>query len=239
MEQKLHPNTVEFEVYGPRAIFTDPATKISGEKMSTQIPSHEALRGILRGIYAKPTITWYIDAVRVMNPIRYESEGILLPRFNNDKSDLARFTRLSNVRYQVRAHFEFNMHQTEMAQDRDPVKHLEIAKRMIEKGGRRDVYLGMRDCQAYVVPCVFGEGEGAYDKTGVIPFGLCYYGVTYSDEAYSPETEGYLTRHFYRPVMRDGIVFFPAPKDCDIHEPMMRQKVKVFPNINVRKGEPN
>ncbi len=34
---------------------------------------------------------------------------------------------------------------------------------MIERGGRRDIFLGTRECQGYVEPCVFGEGEGAYD----------------------------------------------------------------------------
>lgn len=29
--------------------------------------------------------------------------------------------------------------------------------------GRRDVFLGTRECQAFVEPCEFGKGDGAYD----------------------------------------------------------------------------
>ena len=34
-----------------------------------------------------------------------------------------------------------------------------IAKRMIEYGGRRDIFLGTRECQAYVVPCVLARSR--------------------------------------------------------------------------------
>jgi CRISPR-associated protein Cas5d len=39
-------NQVEFKVYGKYALFTDPVTKIGGEKYSYQIPTYQALKGI-------------------------------------------------------------------------------------------------------------------------------------------------------------------------------------------------
>ncbi|BCG56845.1 hypothetical protein PUR_02700 [Paenibacillus sp. URB8-2] len=69
-------NQIEFEVYGNYALFTDPLTKIGGEKFSCQVPTHQALKGIVESIYWKPTIIWYIDEVRVMNAIQTESKGI-------------------------------------------------------------------------------------------------------------------------------------------------------------------
>jgi CRISPR-associated protein Cas5d len=233
-----HPNTVEFEVYGKFALFTDPLSAISGEKLSMLIPSHEALRGIMSSVYFKPTITWHIDEVRVMNQIKYEPMSVKTPRFHDTAtSDLYIYSYLRDVRYQVRAHFTFNMHQTEMAGDRNPKKHLEIAKRSIARGGRRDVFLGTRECQAYVRPCVFGEGEGAYDNVPVMPFGMMYYGLTYPDQAYSKETEGMLTSHFYNPVMRNGIIAFPDASECPVHKPIKKMKIEIFPNIKAGKEE--
>lgn len=233
-----HPNTVEFVVYGKFALFTDPLSAISGEKLSTQIPSHEALRGILSAVYFKPTIMWHIDEVRVMNPIRYESMGVKTPRFyDKTTSDIYAYSYLRDVRYQVRAHFTFNMHQTEMEGDRNPRKHLDIANRRIARGGRRDVFLGTRECQAYVEPCVFGEGEGAYDNVPMMPFGLMYYGRTYPDQAYSKETEGMLTSHYYHPIMRNGIIKFPKADECPIHKPIRKMGIKIFPNKKPKGSE--
>lgn len=59
-----YPNIVEFEVYGPYALFSDPLTRVGGEKSSYQVPTYEALKGVLSSVYWKPTITWYIDEVR-------------------------------------------------------------------------------------------------------------------------------------------------------------------------------
>jgi CRISPR-associated protein Cas5d len=67
-------NTVEFEVSGKRALFSDPISRVGGEKTSYYVPTYEALKGILASVYWKPTIIWIIDAVRVMNPIQTASE---------------------------------------------------------------------------------------------------------------------------------------------------------------------
>jgi len=44
-------NRVEFKVSGKYALFTDPLTKIGGEKCSYHIPTYEALKGVLRSVY--------------------------------------------------------------------------------------------------------------------------------------------------------------------------------------------
>ncbi|MFR3808876.1 MAG: type I-E CRISPR-associated protein Cas5/CasD [Lachnospiraceae bacterium] len=43
-------------------------------------------------------------------------------------------------------------------------KHYQIAKRMVEAGGRRDIFLGCRECAGDVEPCAFGSGESYYDS---------------------------------------------------------------------------
>lgn len=222
-----HPNVVEFEVYGDYALFSDPITRVGGEKSSYQVPTYEALKGVLSSIYWKPTLIWYIDKVRVMNPIQTEVKGIRPIKYNGG-NDLAYYTYLKKCRYQVQAHFEWNENRPELIGDRNENKHHEIAKRMIKKGGRRDIFLGTRECQAYVEPCMFGEGEGAYDNICRLDFGLMYHGITYADEAYSEETKGKMTLNFWQPVMKNGVIEFLRPENCPHHKTAHEMKMKAF-----------
>ena len=155
-----HPNIVEFEVYGDYALFSDPLMRLGGEKCSYQIPTYEALKGILSSVYWKPTFIWRILDVRVMNPIQTEVKGIRPIKYSGG-NDLAYYTYLKSCRYQVRACFDWNDNRPELCGDRNENKHHCIARRMIEKGGRRDIILGTRECQGYVEPCEIGSGAGA------------------------------------------------------------------------------
>ena len=222
-----YPNLVEFEVSGDYGLFSDPLTRVGGEKCSYHIPTYEALKGILASVYWKPTIIWHIDAVRVMNRIRTEVKGIRPIKYNGG-NDLSYYTYLRDCRYQVRAHFEWNLNRPELAGDRNENKHHNIARRMIEKGGRRDIFLGTRECQGYVEPCVFGEGAGAYDDLDELGFGLMYHGITYADEAYSADTMGKMTANFWYPVMKNGIITFPKPQNCPLHKTLGDMEMKSF-----------
>lgn len=222
-----HPNIVEFEVYGDYALFSDPLTRVGGEKCTYQVPTYEALKGVLASVYWKPTIVWVIDEVRVMNRIQTEVKSVRPIKYNGG-NDLAYYTYLKDCRYQVRAHFEWNMNRPELAKDRNENKHYLIAQRMIQRGGRRDVFLGTRECQAYVEPCAFGEGLGAYDELERLDFGVMYHGMTYADEAYSPETENRMTVNLWRPVMEKGVIRFLRPEECPLHKPIREMKMKTF-----------
>lgn len=202
-------NSVEFVVYGPYALFTDPLTKLGGEKLSYQIPTYQALKGILESVYWKPTIMFYIDELRVMKAIRMESKGVR-PIDYGGGNTLANYTYLRDVAYQVRGHFEFNLHRPEMAFDRNEHKHHNILKRSLQAGGRRDIFLGTRECQAYVEPCEFGSGEGEYDDYGEIHFGTMIHGINYPDETGRNQLEVRL----WSPVMKNGYIQFARPEDC-------------------------
>lgn len=227
MSKPEHPNIVEFEVSGDYALFSDPIMRVGGEKCSYQIPTYEALKGVLASVYWKPTFIWYIDAVRVMNPIQTITKGIRPIKYHGG-NDLSYYTYLKDCRYRVRAHFEWNDNRPELAGDRNENKHHNIAKRSIIKGGRRDVFLGTRECQAYVEPCVFDEGESAYDHTPELSFGLMYHGITYADEAYSEETQGKMTARFWYPVMKNGVVEFLRPEECPLQKPLRAMEMKPF-----------
>lgn len=224
----IHRNTVEFEVIGDYALFSDPMMRVGGEKVSTPLPSYEALKGILSSVYWKPTFTWIIDAVRIMNPIQTQSKGIRPIKYHKDGNDLSFYAYLTNCRYQVRAHFVWNENRPELAADRNEHKHHHVARRMIDCGGRRDIFLGTRECQGYVSPCLFGDGVGAYDDSPPTSFGLTYHGITYADEAYDTATNGNLTVRFWYPVMDHGIVDFLPPEKCPLTRTLRKMGTKPF-----------
>ena len=222
-----HSNIVEFEVTGDYGLFSDPILRIGGEKCSYQIPTYEALKGILSSVYWKPTFIWRIMDVRIMNPIQTEVKGIRPIKYSGG-NDLAFYTYLKNCRYQVRACFDWNDNRLDLVQDRNENKHHRIAQRMIEKGGRRDIFLGTRECQGYVEPCEFGSGTGAYDSLPELSFGLMYHGITYPDEAYSAETQGQMTARFWKPVMKNGVIRFLQPEECPYQKPLRSMGMKPF-----------
>ena len=206
-------SSIEFKVWGRFALFTDPLTKIGGEKCSYHIPTYEALKGIAKSIYWKPTFIWVIDEVRVMNRIRTQTKGTKPLEFGGGNT-LSIYTFLMDVEYQVRAHFEWNSYRPELVDDRNESKHHLIAKRMLERGGRQDIFLGTRDCQGYVEPCAFGAEPGHYDGAGELGFGLTFHGFDYPDET----GENKLQARFWRPTMVDGVIRFVSPENCDIRK---------------------
>ena len=232
MDKPKHRNIVEFAVTGQYALFSNILTRAGGEKTSYHVPTYEALKGILQSIFWKPTIIWIIDDVRVMNQIRFARKGIRPIKYNSGENDLAYYTYLENVYYQVRAHFEWNLNRPELEHDRNENKYHNIAKRMIERGGRRDIFLGTRECQGYVKSCVFGEGISYYDKFETIPYGLMEHGFTYADEATCEEDKGKLTLRLWQPVMKNGIIHFIRPEECKIKRHIKDMGIKPFGDGN-------
>ena len=205
-------NIISYKVYGRYALFTDPITKLGGEKCSYQIPTYQALRGITESIYWKPTLTWIIDKVRVINRIRTQSRAAKPLDYSKGGHMLSIYTYLYDVEYQVQAHFEWNLTRDDLKSDRNENKHFFAAKRALEKGGRRDIFLGARECQGYVEPCTFGEGAGDYDETGGLSFGMMVHGLDYPSDTGKKE----LSVRLWTPVMKDGVIEFIRPDECSI-----------------------
>lgn len=228
-------NTVSFKVYGRYALFTDPVTKIGGEKFSYHIPTYESIKGALKSIYWKPTIIWYVDRVRVMKPIRTQTKGTK-PLVWGGGNSLSIYTFLHDVEYQVQAHFEWNKARPELSKDRIDGKHYSIANRSIDKGGRQDIFLGVRDCQAYVEPCKFGEGKGIYDDIDELSFGLMFHGFDYPDETGKTDESGNLDdegeyrlhSRFWHATMKNGVLEFPQPEHCKIRRFVRNMQPKEF-----------
>jgi CRISPR-associated protein Cas5d len=208
-----------FRIEGYRALFSDPVTRVGGEKHSYHVPTYESVRGMCSSIYWKPTIEWEPESVRVMKRISTWEMGVKPLNINRGGHSLSIYTYLSDVEYQVRARLRWNMQRPGLEKDRDMRKHSAIARRSIDKGGRCDVFLGARDCQGYVYPCEFGSGTGAYDDLAELSFGVMFHSFRW------PDTHGgdRLVSCFWRPVMRRGVINFPRPGDPSLFARDVRQ----------------
>jgi CRISPR-associated protein Cas5d len=62
---------VRLRVWGDFACFTRPEMKV--ERYSYDVMTPSAARGILEAIHWKPAISWIIDEIHVLKPIRFNS----------------------------------------------------------------------------------------------------------------------------------------------------------------------
>lgn len=134
---------------GPRACFTRPEMK--AERVSYDVITPSAARGLIEAVYWKPAIRWHIDRIEVLNEIRFDTfrrnelGGKLSYRnakaamergeevwtaANDDRQQRATMY-LKDVAYLIDAHFTL----TEQAGEDDTVeKHYNIALRRLRKG---------------------------------------------------------------------------------------------------------
>lgn len=231
-------NKIVFKVTGKYALFSDPITRVGGEKMSYSVPTYEALRGICESIYWKPTFVWEPMRVKIVNEIMTESKNTLVPKIKwtinekdgkgrkekkEEKNDLFIYTYLRNVEYIVEARFVWNENRPDLECDRNENKHYFIAKRMLERGGRRDIYLGTRESQGYVMPCGFDDVKSYYEGTD-LNFGIMVHGITYPEK----EDEKNMEVRLWNVHMKDGVINFIRPDECTITMPSTKYSVKHF-----------
>lgn len=208
-----------YKVYGDYALFTDPITKGGGEKFTYSVPTYAALVGITEAIYWKPTIKIIIDEVKIMRPIRTQTNGIrtLVGRGDENTNDRSYYTYLVNVAYLVKFHFEWNKDREDLAADRNPVKHQEIILRTLDKGGRHDIFLGARECVGYVERLskdIYENAQGYYAHESMT-FGIMFHSFNYPQKT---ETATYkkLESNFAQIVMKNGTIHFPRAEECVI-----------------------
>lgn len=200
------------KVYGDRALWTTPESKSGGEKLTYQIPTREALRGIIDANYFKPTIRNEIDEVRIMNKIETYSVGTRL-LLNNYKSDLSAYTYLTDICYYVKFHFEWNENRPDLKNDRNMRKHEEITKRSLKRGGRRPIFLGVSECMGYIEMLNKNQYEndiGYYDNKS-LSFGIMFNGFIYTNKSGDK-----LKSSFTNIDMINGRIKFIRPEECKI-----------------------
>lgn len=62
---------IRLHVWGQHALFTRPELKV--ERVSYDVMTPSAARGVLEAIHWKPAIRWVIDRIHVLEPIRFQS----------------------------------------------------------------------------------------------------------------------------------------------------------------------
>ena len=200
------------KVYGDYALFSSPSSKSSGDKASYQVPTKEALRGIVDQIYFKPTFKNIIEEVKVLNEIKTEAMGARTLMMNGS-NDLNSYTMIKSPEYLVKFHFEWNLDREDLAHDRNIKKHEAIMERSLKKGGRRDIFLGTRECYGFVEKIDKEEYENAksfYDGQSLS------FGIMFSEFIYPNEPGGEMVSCFTETSLVDGKITFKDSKDCEI-----------------------
>lgn len=235
MEENFKSNPFYYRLYGEYALFTDPVTKGGGEKYTYQVPTYQALKGITEQLYWKPTIIIFIDAVKVIRKIQTETKGIRTP-LKNGSNDLNYYTYLRDVEYLVQFHFEWNKNRPELSEDWNEKKHEQIILRSIAKGGRRDIFLGTRECAGSVERIreeQFHMAKSYYNESK-ISFGIMFHSFLYPDEKVDSTNESVLISSFTDVLMSQGVIQFIRPEECQIHHSLRSYSFKPFSRENMK-----
>lgn len=157
---------VRFLAYGPLACFSRPEFKI--ERVTYEVPTPNAIRGLIESIYWHPGITWHVDRIHVLNPIS------LCTEMHNELDNQQRNTTfLQDVRYVVEAHFD--------SETEPPGKVLEIFNSRLRRGRHyRQPCFGLRECEAFVELIEGDIPKSVYDGSGEVDLGWVVYEIDYA-----------------------------------------------------------
>lgn len=200
-------------ISGDRACFTRP--EIKTERVSYDVITPSAARGILEAVYWKPAIAWKIDSIQVVNEIRFDTfrrnELASKLSYQNAKAAYSKNVPvyvdvmadrqqratmyLKDVAYIVTAHFEM----TARAGESDtPEKHYNIALRRLRKGQCfNQPYLGCREFPATVSLVEDGSVESYYQDIDRFDLGFMLYDIDFKNS---------MEPMFYRAVMKNGVI---------------------------------
>ncbi|MGV2876054.1 type I-C CRISPR-associated protein Cas5c [Macrococcus capreoli] len=200
------------KISGDYALWTSVFSKGGGERISYSVPTRQGIHGILDALYFKPTFLNVVERVKVISPINTETKGIRATVGKN-KLDLNYVTYLVDPIYLVKFHFVWNDIREDLSHDRDYKKHEAIMERSLKKGGRRDIFMGTRECVAYAE--IITESDYLNTKTAyedqTLSFGLMFNSFTYPKMSGQP-----LISNFANITMKNGEIIYPSDNDCDI-----------------------
>jgi CRISPR-associated protein Cas5d len=216
---------IKLRIWGDYACFSRPEMKV--ERVSYDVITPSAARGILEAIHWKPAIRWVVDKIHVLRPIKFDNVRrnevkSKIPKPNpatvmrekkplsflvddGDNRQQRATTLLRDVEYIIEAHFDL----TDKAgpEDNDG-KHLDIFNRRAKNGQFfHQPCLGCRE-----FPAFFEVVEGE-------PSISCYLGQTKElgymllDIDFSND----MTPLFFKAIMQDGIITPPAPSSLEVH----------------------
>lgn len=211
---------VKLKIWGDRACFTRPEMKV--ERVSYDVITPSAARGIFDAIHWKPAIRWSVHRIHVLNPVRFESirrnevgskispgsvakamkagsTAGLVNHVDEDRQQRAA-TILRDVAYVLEAHFEL----TAKAGPDDSVgKHLDIFNRRARKGQCFQMpCMGVREFPAHFQ--LLEAGDALPEKHASLhaerDLGWMLHDIDF---------DGGMTPRFFRARMADGVVEVP------------------------------
>jgi len=191
---------IVIRVWGDYACFTRPEMKV--ERVSYDVITPAAARGIIESVYWKPSIQWIIDKIHVLNDIEFtnirrnevskkistrnvnkimkQNRGKLFYLNSNDNRQQRSAMVLKNVDYVIEAHFDLI---SDKAGPEDTVeKHYNMALRRFRKGQHFHApCLGTREFGAKVKLIEDGNIPSS-QLTGPRDLGWMLYDMDYSDQ---------------------------------------------------------
>ncbi len=213
MIETLKGRTFRLRVWGDYACFTRPEMKV--ERVSYDVMSPSAARGILEAILWKPAIRWRISQIDVLKPIKWASVrrnevgAVMSPRssslFIEDQRQQRAGLFLRDVDYVLHSHFEL----TEKAGAEDNIKKFEeIFTRRTERGQCfHRPYLGCREFAAqFELIKTAKDSPSPIEETRDLGFML--YDVDHSGSEPMPM--------WFRAQLRSGCVAIPQPGSPEV-----------------------
>lgn len=221
----LEKNRVAIRIWGDLACFTRPEMKV--ERVSYDVMTPSAARGILEAIYWKPEIRWVVERIRTINPIRFTNirrnelgsvgpsertlksyvEGTnsatLCQVIEEDRQQRAA-TLLQDVDYIIEAHYVV------ISGNDPPNKHFEIFKRRATKGQCfHRPYLG---CREFACDFQWHDGEPPTPHAslmGTRDLGYMLHDIDFQND---------MTPRFFRAEMTDGVVEVPPFESKELRQ---------------------
>jgi len=206
---------VMVETWGEYALFTRPELKV--ERVSYDVMTPSAAKGLLEAIYWHPGMRWYIDRIYVLRPIQFTNirrnevsskisarnvKAVMVGSENPLYIDTTKAIQqrasmvLKNVQYVIEAHFEL----TDRANESDNHgKFKDIMIRRLKKGQCH--HQPCFGCREFPANFQLFEGEKpvtAYENEER-DFGLVLYDLDYSD----PRN---IQPMFFRAIMKNGVI---------------------------------
>lgn len=211
---------IKLRVWGDYACFTRPEMK--AERVSYDVMTPSAARGILEAIHWKPAIRWVITRIHVLNPIRFENirrneveskasgkkKAIYAAEERQQRASLV----LRDVQYIIEAHFELTDRRGE--EDTEE-KHYNIFLRRARKGQCfHQPYLGCREFPAHFELLGDHEDIPAYVNAHR---GETNLGYMLLDQTYHLNRKGEIEEvvpSFFRARMVDGVIEVPKIEEA-------------------------
>ncbi|WP_320056008.1 type I-C CRISPR-associated protein Cas5c [Desulfuromonas thiophila] len=215
---------IKLRVWGDYACFTRPEMKV--ERVSYDVMTPSAARGILEAIHWKPAIRWVIDKIHVIRPIKFDNVrrnevSSKIPKPNpatamRDKKPLfflvddgsnrqqRAATLLRDVEYVIEAHFDLT---DKSGPEDNEGKHLDIFNRRAKKG------------QFFHQPCLgCREFPASFELLEDEVPTSCYAGQE-KDLGYmllDIDFTNDMTPLFFRAQMENGVISPPSPLAAEV-----------------------